>query len=343
MKTIFTSILSVFAGASLIAQTTSVLPEMNQFVKPRYKVIVDNDFGGDPDGLFQLVHQILSPSAEIKGIIGSHLKPNDPFDKSNITAENAVKKVNETLEVMNLKNKFNVFQGSNDQLKDIKTPNISEGAKAIVAEAMKADEKNPLFVVCGAGLTEVASAYLMEPKIADKIVVVWIGGPEYLDLSTPPPGFTPLEYNLGIDIKAGQVVFNESNLNIWQIPRNAYRQTLMSYAELVTKVKPEGKTGDYLTKKIEDLMERVQKLNFHIGETYIMGDSPLVLVTALQSSFEADSSSSSYVLKNAPKIDDNGLYQYNPKGRNIRVYTQLDTRLMFEDFYSKLKMFNTKK
>ena len=116
----------------------------------------------------------------------------------------------------------------------------------------------------------------------------------------------------------------------------------MSYGELITKVKPEGKTGAYLTKKIEDLMERVQKLNFHIGETYIMGDSPLVLVTALQSSFEADSSSSSYVLKNAPKIDDNGLYQYNPKGRNIRVYTQLDTRLMFEDFYTKLKLFNKK-
>lgn len=342
MKSIATSILTVFTFISMSAQT-AVITDMNQFVKPRYKVIVDNDFGGDPDGLFQLVHQILSPSTEIKGIIGSHLKPNDPFDKSAVTAENAVKRVNETLEVMNLKNKFSVFQGSNDQLKDLKTPNISEGAKAIVAEAMKADAKNPLFVVCGAGLTEVASAYLMEPKIADKIIVLWIGGPEYTDLATPPPGFTALEYNLGIDIKAAQVVFNESNLNIWQIPRDAYRQTLMSYAELATKVKPEGKTGAYLTKKIEDLMERTQKLNFHIGETYIMGDSPLVLVTALQSSFEADPSSSFYMLKNAPKIDDNGLYQYNPNGRNIRVYNRLDNRLMFEDFYSKLRLFNIKK
>jgi inosine-uridine nucleoside N-ribohydrolase len=244
---------------------------------------------------------------------------------------------------MNLKNRFSVFQGSNDQLKDLKTPNISEGAKAIVAEAMKADEKNPLFVVCGAGLTEVASAYLMEPKIADKIIVVWIGGPEYPDLATPPPGYTLLEYNLGIDIRAAQVVFNESNLNIWQIPRNAYRQALMSYGELVTKVKPEGKTGAYLTNKIEDLMERTQKFNLLIGETYIMGDSPLVLLTALQSSFEADPSSSSYVVKNAPKINDNGLYEYNPKGRNIRVYTQLDTRMMFADFYTKIKMFNTKR
>lgn len=343
MKSVFFNIVSLFAAVSVSAQNTAVISEMDQLVKPRYRVIVDNDFGGDPDGLFQLVHQILSPSTEIRGIIGSHLKPGDPFDSSKITAENAVKRVNETLDVMNLKNKFKVFQGSNDPLKDLKTPNISEGAKAIVAEAMKADEKNPLFVVCGAGLTEVASAYLMEPKIADKIIVVWIGGPEYSDLAIPPPNYTPLEYNLGIDIKATQVVFNQSNINIWQVPRNTYRQTLMSYSELVTKVKSEGKIGDYLTKKIEDLMQRTQKFNLLIGETYIMGDSPLVLLTALQSSFEADPSSSSYVLKNAPKINDNGTYEYNSNSRNIRVYTHLDTRLMFEDFYVKLKMFNSKK
>lgn len=341
MKSVFFNIVSLFAAVSVSAQNTAVISEMDPFVKSRYRVIVDNDFGGDPDGLFQLVHQILSPSTEIRGIIGSHLKQGDPFDSSTITAENAVKKVHETLTIMNLKDKFKIYQGSNDQLKDLKTPQISAGAKAIVAEAMRTDVKTPLFVVCGAGLTEIASAYLLEPKIVEKVIVVWIGGPEYQDLATPPPNFTPLEYNLGIDIKAGQVVFNQSDLKVWQIPRNAYRQALMSYAELMTRVKAEGKTGAYLSKKIEDLMERTQKFNLQIGETYIMGDSPLVLLTALQSSFEADPSSSQYVLKNAPKINDNGTYEYNPNGRNIRIYNNLDVRLMFEDFYAKLKLFNS--
>ena len=31
-------------------------------IKPRMRVIVDNDFGGDPDGLFELTHILLSPS-----------------------------------------------------------------------------------------------------------------------------------------------------------------------------------------------------------------------------------------------------------------------------------------
>src|SRR5437016_3166982 len=39
--------------------------------KPRLRVIVDNDFGGDPDGLFQLAHQLLSSSTEVVGVIAS--------------------------------------------------------------------------------------------------------------------------------------------------------------------------------------------------------------------------------------------------------------------------------
>ena len=49
------------------------LEELNSMVKPRMRVIIDNDLGGDPDGLFQLAHHLLSPSVEIRGIIASHL------------------------------------------------------------------------------------------------------------------------------------------------------------------------------------------------------------------------------------------------------------------------------
>ncbi len=331
--------IALFVGVFSFSQNGIAVSEN---VSARVRVIVDNDFGGDPDGLFQLAHHVLSPSTEIRGIIGSHLKPGDPFYSSNITAENAVKNIHSLLKVMNKDGKFNVFQGSNTGLKDTKTPIRSAGALAIVEEAHRTDAKSPLYMFCGAGLTEIASALLLDPSIAEKITLVWIGGPEYLDLATPPPGFTPLEYNLGIDIKAAQVVFNHSEINIWQVPRNAYRQTLFSYAELLTKVKTQGETGKYLSEKIEALMQRVQKVNFNIGETYILGDSPLVLLTALQSSFEADPSSSNYVLKSAPTITDAGLYEYNPKGKMIRVYHQIDNRLMFEDFTSKLQLLNSK-
>ena len=309
-------------------------------VQPRMRVIIDNDFSGDPDGLWQLAHHLLSPSVEIRGIIGSHLRPGDGFDRSDQTATNAKNKVLEVLDIMGLEGQYPVYAGSNVGLTNDSTAQVSEAAKAIVEEAMRTDTKQPLYVVCGAGLTDLASAFLMEPKIAERLTLIWIGGPEYPELATPPPGYTSLEYNLRIDLLAGQVIFNKSEIPIWQVPRNMYRQALMPYSSMVLKVKNKGKLGEYLVSSLERIMEMGARYGFNIGETYIVGDSPLVLLTALQSSFEPDPSSSFYSLRPSPLINDQGLYEVNHKGRNIRVYTFLDNHLLLDDFYSKLELFH---
>ncbi|WP_216823621.1 nucleoside hydrolase [Niastella vici] len=301
-------------------------------VAPRARVIIDNDFGGDPDGLFQLVHQVLSPSVEVKAIIGSHLYKGG-FYNSPGTAAYACEQAKEVLKTLGLKDAPPVYNGAETGLTDLKTPVSSEGANAIVREAMRDDTKMPLYVVCGAGLTNIASAYLMEPKIAEKIKLIWIGGPEYGGLAIPPPHYQNIEYNLGIDVKAGQVIFNISNISFWQVPRNAYRQALVSYYELLHRVGDKGETGKLLVERIERIL--IQS-NRTLGEAYVLGDSPLVLLTALQSGWEADPSSCKYVIVQAPKINDAGQYMTNHEGRNIRVYTDLDIRLMLEDFYAKM-------
>lgn len=340
------SLLFSIAVSSVLAQDASKKSASlfdADVVEPRMRVIIDNDFGGDPDGLFQLVHHVLSPSVEIRAIIGSHLKPGDFFDRSNNTATNARKKIDEVLTIMNLGKTFPVYQGSNSALVSDSVPQQSEAVNAIIGEAMRDDTKQPLYIVCGAGLTDLASAILLKPEIASRLTLIWIGGPEYPELALPPPGYTSLEYNLGIDILAGQVVFNKSQIAIWQVPRSSYRQVLMPYSGLIRNVRGQGKIGDYLTAALEQLMKGAARANYHLGETYIIGDSPLVLLTALQSSFEADPSSSHYVLRPSPKINNQGLYEVNASGRNIRVYTTLDTPLLLEDFYSKLHLLNQRK
>jgi len=339
----------LIAGIALCITCTNIFAQKNNtrvfpdsVVKPRMRVIIDNDFGGDPDGLFELVHHLLSPSVEIRAIIGSHLRPGDGFDRSTETAMHAKQKIEEVLGIMNMSGKYPVYQGSNNPLENDSVPQQSEAAKAIIKEAMRDDTNLPLYVVCGAGLTDLASAYLFEPKIASRLTLIWIGGPEYTDLAPPPPGYTSLEYNLGIDIKAGQVIFNKSAIPVWQVPRSSYRQVMMPYSSLLLKVKTQGKIGEYLTAALERVMKMGVKYNFNLGEIYIVGDSPLVLLTALQSSFEADPSSSKYVLRPSPFINSQGLYEVNHQGRNIRVYTQLDVHLLLDDFYSKLVLFNQK-
>lgn len=331
-------LLSILFALSLItfrinAQESKKVGSINrEYSKHQMRLIIDNDFGGDPDGMFQLVHHLLSPSVDIRGIIGSHLKSGDSFDPSDTTATNAKRNIENILEMMNMKGKYPAFEGSNIGLDDINTPHHSEGASVIIEEAMRDDTDVPLYVVCGGGLTEIASAYLIEPRIADRLTLVWIGGMEYADVALPPPGYSRTEYNTDIDIKAAQVIFNKSNIRLWQIPRNAYRQTLVTLSELQTKIQPYSKVGTRLTDMIGEFLKDKG------AESYILGDNPLVLVTALQSIYEPDATSSSYQLRQAPLFNDEGMYEINRDGRLIKVFNQLDTRLMFEDLFAKMQM-----
>ena len=306
-------------------------------IQTRCRVIIDNDFGGDPDGLFQLAHHLLSPTVEIRGIIGSIQYENGFYGYPGNT-DYSCKQATDLLKTMDLADKYLVVKGGEKAFEDILIPRESEGAKIIIKEAMRDDTDLPLFVICGAGLTNIASAYLMEPKIAEKLTLVWIGGTEYEGLASPPPGASKhWEYNTGIDPIACQVIYNKSNIPIWQVPRNAYRQALVSYSELLIKVKNQGKTGKFLMERLDDLLIRSEKM---LGEAYVLGDNPLTLLTALQSSWEVDPSSSEYVLKPIPKVDEKGFFHEQNEGRNIRVYDQLDVRLMFEDLFAKLNLFS---
>jgi hypothetical protein len=302
---------------------------------PRQRVIVDNDFSGDPDGLLQLAHHLLSPSVDIRAVIGSAVRPGDQFDPSGRSADRARERVLELLELTG-RTEVPAPRAPNQPLTDRATPQRSEAAELIVAEALR-DSDLPLYVVLGASLTQLASAYLLEPRIAERLTAVWIGGPEHSG-TPPPPGPLVVEYNLDIDVAAAQVVFNDSPIALWQVPRNAYRQTLVSWAELETRVRPMGDLGAYLYRHLQATHDREAEWGRQLGETYVAGDSPLVLLTALQSSFEPDPSSSAYATVPAPEIGDDGSYVPRPDGRPIRVYTRIDNRLMLEDLYAKLAL-----
>lgn len=331
MKKIFITLISFFACALMVsAQSTKV------------KVLIDNDFCGDPDGLFALAQQALCPTTDIVGIVGGHLKDNAGFTTRKDQATESVENANALLNVMGLKGKYKVVTGAESGMTSADKPIDSEGARLIIAEAKKCSPDKPLFVTCGAALTNVASALLIDPSISKNIVIVWIGGQEYSFGAVPPPGYSTVEYNLNLSIPAGQVVFNKSDVRIWQIPRDVYRQCLYSTAEMHAYVKPCGKLGAYLSNSIDKVIDTCEKFGIAMGETYIMGDSPLVLLTSLQSGFEADPSSSFWHPTPCPIIDTNGLYQPNPSGRIIRVYTQIDTRLMFGDLIARLQA-NAKK
>lgn len=69
----------------------------------------------------------------------------------------------------------NLVRPSSDRIEDTR-PIESEGSWLVVQEARKATPEQPLLLVMGGPLTLVADAYLMDRSIADRVVVMWLGG-----------------------------------------------------------------------------------------------------------------------------------------------------------------------
>ena len=303
---------------------------------PRLRVISDNDYAGDPDGLFQLAHQALSPTAILTHVLAT---PHAPFIDRGIP-DLVVAAAGIARECLDLcgRQDVPVLHGTNDKMVDRKTPIETPAVRAIIDEAMRTDTDLPLYFTAGAGLGALASAWLIEPRIAEKLTLVWIGGHEHEGMTPPPPGAPDMEYNLSIDPIAGQVIFNDSDIPIWHVPRDMYRWVIASRAELKTRVLPHGPLGEYLYNSLARVSNMMREYGRSMGEIYVLGDSPLVLLSTLQTAFEPTPASSPWITKPCPNILDNGLYEENPNGRPIRVFTQLDNRLLLEDLYAKIEL-----
>ena len=308
----------------------------------RVKVLVDNDLCGDGDGLFHLVHQLLCSSSDVRGIVGAHVgarsqawgqSSGEAAARNN--AEISVSRAQEILEMLGKAGTIPVRTGAPGPMADSKTPIESEGAKFIVEEARKATPERPLYLLFGGPLTDIASAWLMDPSISKTVILLWIGGQEYPFGHPFPPeylrGNNLVEYNLRLDVKAAQTVFNQSDLTVWQIPRDVYRQSLYSMAELDDKIAPLGKVGAYLSGKLGGFARS--------ADTYVLGDSPLCLISTLTTTFEPGAAGCFFETTAAPYITDEGLYDFTRAGREIIVYKSIDTRLLFGDMESRIRLF----
>ena len=102
-----------------------------------------------------------------------------------------------------------VCRGSRAYLPDENTPVDSEAARDLVRRAMEYTPERPLWVVTIGAPTNVASALLMEPAIADRIAVVFLGGHARWARDT-------VEFNMSQDYAASRVIFR--SVNMVQLP-----------------------------------------------------------------------------------------------------------------------------
>ncbi|MCR5113724.1 MAG: nucleoside hydrolase, partial [Acholeplasmatales bacterium] len=305
-----------------IKNLSSIILSFHNFMEDKFlipankkvRVIVDTDAKNEVDDQFAIVQAALSDSFEIKGFIAAHFGT----EKSPHSMQDSYDEIKKVLKLIN-KDDINVYHGSIGKIDDINKPEVSDGVKLIIDEALKDDDR-PLYIAFLGAITDMANALLMNPEIANRnIKVIWIGGRDY-----PNGGW---EYNLKNDIIAANIVFN-SKVELSQVPRNVYRMMPVSHAELLTKVYPYGEIGKYLASNV------IEFNNIDIkrpAEYRVLGDSPAIGIIMYEDAGE-------WEYKKAPSFNPDMTYNFNNDNRLIKVYKNINSRFILEDLYAKLKL-----
>ncbi|NBU22844.1 MAG: hypothetical protein EBS38_02880 [Actinobacteria bacterium] len=298
----------------------------------RTKMILDNDFGGDPDGLFGLAHHLLSPSADIRMVVVSHVMPNDPnWPTEGDSVQKGLRDVEPIYQYTGVWPK--TYPGLNEHQIQHQSLDIDETLKALIAEVESTE--GLLWYICGGPMTQLARLVRAKPKNLDKLRVLWIGGSEYDGIY--PPGGTSFEYNLAADPESVSIVFANPDIELWHIPRDSYRRCVVSFAELNAKLRNGNDLSRHLLQTISKVRVKTLENGIDIGETYCMGDQALVLLSVLENSFEPTPAGSNFYASARYAVNLDGSYgeDLGFAKDKTRVFKELDTRILFEDMFAK--------
>ena len=291
------------------------------FDVPDYKkvrVIIDTDAACEADDPFAIVHALLSPKLIVKGILAEHFNGKGTVQRS----------FDEIITILNAINlEIPVFMGEEFPL-DYSQPfgqnvkSVSAASDFIINEALKNDEK-PLFVLCQGAITNVAAAIMKAPDITKKMTIIWIGT-HGLQTSAP---FR--EFNAGNDIAGANFVLS-SGADIWLVPSDVYCTITVGLAELQKKVLPCGKIGKHLFEQIVDY-NNSEFASWTQGESWSLGDSPAIAIAI-------NPGCGKFIVHNAPFVNGDTSSSFYSELPKIRIYTQIDSRYILEDFFAKLEL-----
>ncbi len=289
------------------------------------RYIIHTDCKNEADDQYTVAHILMTPKLDVKGIIAGHFDMNFRGIPRGETAKASYDEIVKIMDLMHISGEYPVLMGAPYGLTDEHTPIDSEGARFIIEEAMKEDDR-PLFIGMQGAITDLASAILMEPEICNRMTAIWIGGGIY------PEGGR--EFNLFQDKIGANVVF-KSQMPLWQVPMNVYKQFGVSLIELQCKVKPYGQIGKYLFEQLIELNDQLGnafKGPWPHGELWGLGDEGTI--AALMEELEK---TDSFTLMPAPTFDlETGCYIPSTTNREIRVYHEMNARLVLEDFFCKI-------
>ena len=288
--------------------------------KQKIKAVLDTDTYNEIDDQFALAYLMLAKELfEVRGVFAA------PFSNSRSSGpadgmEKSYEEILRLFELLGENPEKLVFRGSRAYLPDRNTPVDSPAARRLIelaGEARADGEK--LAVLAIAAITNVASALLIAPEIANDISIIWLGGHEY-DFENNR------EFNLFQDVPAGQVIF-DSGAELIHVPCcNVASALLTDVPELFARCRPSGRLGKYLAEITRDYMaeDKVEKK--------VIWDIATVGFLSCPEAFKNE-------VISAPILRDDSSWELTAGRHPVTVVRAIDRDIVFDDLFARLAEF----
>ncbi len=284
-------------------------------------MVLDTDTYNEIDDQFAVVYSLLSPERlRVQAIYAApffNKRSSGPADGMGRSYEEILR----LLKRLDISPENFVFRGATSYLPAADSPVESSAAVDLIQKAM-ARKDEPLYVVAIGAITNVASAILMEPKIIEKIVVVWLGGHAFFRPHTA-------EFNLKQDIHASRLIF-DCGVPLVHIPCHGVTTHLLTtLSEIEMFVRGRGSIGDYLADIYKDFHED------HFAVSKVIWDIATVAWLINPEWVPTD-------IVHSPIVTDQLTWSFDRSRHLIRSANMVHRDLIFRDLFSKLENFSAK-
>ena len=196
----------------------------------KIKIIIDTDAACEIDDQFGIALAIKMPEKfQIEGFTAVNWGSPDTIEKS-------MNEINKVIDLADMTGQYNVAAGGPPLPWDDHCVE-SDAANLIVEKALEASPENPLYVVAIGCATNVATAYMINPDIADNIVLVFHTRSHFWPMSCGK------QNNIMMDNRASRALFR-SNVPMIMYDTGSFIRIAVEESE--KRIKPLGKLGEYL-------------------------------------------------------------------------------------------------
>lgn len=286
---------------------------VSNYKKDKINIILDTDTYNECDDQFALSYLIKSKDLfNIEAITVapySHTKRDVKVGNSQELSYNEILKICNWL---NFDTDNKVFKGSVDYIQ-----NGYDEKNVAVNKIIEIALKNNKTYILGIGaITNIALAIKKEPKIVNKIEIIWLGGNElgYKD---------NLEYNFRQDVEAVKIVF-ESKVKLTILPcKNVVSELRIDINTLRKHLENKSDLCNYL-------IERFYNDGYHgVQESRVIWDISVIAYMINKNWFETEQIS-------CPNIRKDTSYEVTDNRHNIIFVIKLDRNKIYDDLFKKL-------